>query len=65
MVARRRCLVVLDLDTITWGHRGLPKCGRKSSGCWVEFQEENEELLPALLLNSDWFGSSVAPPYNH
>ena len=57
-------MAVLDLDTITRGHRGLPKCGRKSSGCWVEFQEEeNEELLPVLHLSSDWFGSSVAPPY--
>ena len=58
--ARRRCFSVLDLDTITSRYRGLPKCARKSSGCGVvgEFQEdENEELLH---LSSDWIGSSVS-----
>ena len=35
MIARRRCFAVLDLGTITWRYRGLPKCGRNSSGCGV------------------------------
>ena len=51
------------LDMITWGHRGLPKCGRRASGVWCGGKFPLGGERGAAAGPADWSGSPQVAPY--